>query len=112
MTTFAGSIADTAADTAVQVAPARKAPTTTQNTSNLCVGRRLRVRRTSFGMSEKKLCDKLGIDCDDLDAYEQGAKRVGANLLLRIADLLDVRPDYFFHGYTPEELRACLEPSL
>ena len=58
------------------------------------------------------LCDKLGIYRDDLDAYEQGAKRVSANLLLRIAKLLDVRPDYFFQDYTAEELSACLEPSL
>jgi transcriptional regulator with XRE-family HTH domain len=105
MTTFAGSIADTV----IELACTRKAATITQNTSNICVGRRLRVGRTSSGISERELCDKLAIDRHDLIAYEQGARRISANLLLRIADLLDVRPDYFFQGYTEEELSACLE---
>jgi transcriptional regulator with XRE-family HTH domain len=70
------------------------------------------VRRRSYGISERELSDKLGIDRDDVDAYEQGAKRVSANLLLRIAKLLDVRPRYFFQSYAAEELSACLESSL
>ena len=74
--------------------------------------RPLQVRRRSLGISQRELCDNLGIYRDDLDAYEHGAKRVSANLLLRIAKLLDVQPDYFFQDYTAEELSACLEPSL
>ena len=64
---------------------------------------------TSSGISEGELCETLGIDRHDLSAYEQGAKRVSANSLLRVAKLLDVRPDYFFQGYTAEELSASLE---
>ena len=105
MTAFAGSIDDTV----IELERARKAATITHNVSNICVGRRLRVGRTSSGMSERELCDKLGIDRHDLIAYEQGAQRVSANLLLRIAELLDMPPKYFFQGYTAEELSACLE---
>ena len=107
LTTLIGLIADTAFDQAGN--PKAAAPT--KYPSNICVGRRLRVRRTSSGISERELSDKLGIDRNDLNAYEQGAKRVSANLLLRIAKLLDVRPDYFFQGYTAGELSACLEAS-
>jgi transcriptional regulator with XRE-family HTH domain len=88
---------------------AGKASTITQYTSNTCVGHRLRVRRMSRGISEGELCYKLGIDRCDLKAYENGAKRVRANLLLRIAEFLNVRPDHFFQGYTADELSACLE---
>jgi transcriptional regulator with XRE-family HTH domain len=108
MTTFTGSTADTV----IELEGTRKATAITRNVSNICVGRRLRVGRTSSGMSERELCDKLGIDRDDLMAYEQGAKRVNASLLLRIAELLDVRPDYFFQGYTEHQLSACLESDL
>jgi len=89
----------------------RKAVANSQYTRNIAIGRRLQVRRRSLGISERELCDNLGIYRDDLDAYEHGEKRVSANLLLRIAKLLDVRPDYFFQDYTVEELSACLEPS-
>jgi isopenicillin N synthase-like dioxygenase len=85
----------------------RKAVANSQYTRNIAIGRRLQVRRRSLGISERELCDNLGIYRDDLDAYEQGAKRVSANLLLRTAKLLDVQPDYFFQDYTAEELSAC-----
>jgi ribosome-binding protein aMBF1 (putative translation factor) len=86
-----------------------EAPTDTRNTSNVCVGTRLRARRASRGISVKELGGQLGIGPDDVNAYEEGEKQVSANLLLRIAKLLDVRPDYFFQGYTANELRRCLE---
>ena len=102
MTTLTESIADTFIEPAA-------AATITRYASNICVGRLLHAGRTSSGISEGELCETLGIDRHDLSAYEQGAKRVSANLLLRVAKLLDVRPDYFFQGYTAEELSASLE---
>jgi ribosome-binding protein aMBF1 (putative translation factor) len=85
---------------------------TSSNPSNMCVGSRLRVKRTDLGISRQELSKQLGIDRDDLDAYEAGARRVSANLLLRIANLLDVRLDYFFRDYTEQELEGCLESSV
>jgi len=79
------------------------------NPSSLCVGSRLRIKRTALGISRQELCKQLGIDWDDLGAYETGARRVSANLLLRIARLLNVQPDYFFRDYTEDELEGCLE---
>lgn len=88
-----------------------KAATITRSStlaSNICIGSRLRIKRTFQGISQQELSERLGIDRDDLNAYEAGAERVSANLLLRIAKLLEVRPDYFFRGYTEEELGRCL----
>jgi len=80
--------------------------------SNTGVGSRLRVKRTALGLSRQELCKQLGIDWDDLDAYEAGIRRVSANLLLRIAKLLNVQPDYFFRDYTEDELEGCLESPI
>jgi transcriptional regulator with XRE-family HTH domain len=68
----------------------------------------LRIKRTSYGISQQELSERLGIDRDDLNAYEVGVERVRANLLLRIAELL-LRPDYFFR-YTEEELDVSYCP--
>jgi len=104
MTTLTRSIAETVIER-----PRKSGPTaTSRSTGDECVGRRLHEKRMSSGVSEGELCQKLGIDPSDLNAYEYGTKRVGANLLLRIAKLLDVRLDYFFHGYTAQELSASL----
>jgi transcriptional regulator with XRE-family HTH domain len=54
-------------------------------------------------MTQQELSTLLGIDPNNLAGYEAGEKRINANLLLRIAKLLDVRPDYFFRGYKEEE---------
>jgi ribosome-binding protein aMBF1 (putative translation factor) len=106
------TLIESTADTLIKPPGNAKATAVTRNSSNVCVGSRLRVRRASRGISEKELSEKLGIDPDDVNAYEEGIQRVSANLLLRIAKLLDVRPDYFFQGYTAEELSACLETPL
>jgi DNA-binding XRE family transcriptional regulator len=64
------------------------------------IGSRVRIRRTSRGMTQSDLSELLDIDCDNLAACEAGVTRINAALLFRIANLLDVRPDYFFRGYT------------
>jgi transcriptional regulator with XRE-family HTH domain len=46
---------------------------------------------------------QLEIKGDDLAAYEAGEKRINANLLFRIAKLLDVRPDFFFRASSGED---------
>ena len=81
------------------------------NAIDTWVGSRLRARRTCRGLTQRELSQQLGIDCSDLSAYEAGSSRVSANLLLRITKLLEVRPRYFFQGYTAAELENCLEES-
>lgn len=93
ITSISGSIIESPAD--VQ-----------SNSVDAWVGCRLRTRRRWLGISDQEFCEKLGIDCDEISAYEGGKKRVGANLLFRIAKLLDVRPDYFFQGYPGQEVGA------
>jgi transcriptional regulator with XRE-family HTH domain len=53
------------------------------------------------------LCAQLEIKGDDLSAYESGEKRINANLLFRIAKLLDVRPDFFFRPSPGEDAKAA-----
>jgi DNA-binding XRE family transcriptional regulator len=70
------------------------------------VGSRVRIKRTSRGMSQQEFCKLFGIDRTDLSAFEAGAKRINANLLFSIAKALDVRPDYFFRNYVDEKPNA------
>jgi DNA-binding transcriptional regulator YiaG len=64
------------------------------------IGSRVRIKRTSRGISEQEFSTLLSIDENDLAAFEAGEKRINANLLFRVAKLMDVRPDYFFRGCT------------
>jgi DNA-binding transcriptional regulator YiaG len=81
----------------------KTAPWTTISPSNIRIGDRLRLLRKSHGISEKELSERLGIDCEDLQQYESGGRRMSAGVLLRIAKLLDVRAEYFFQDYAKGE---------
>jgi Helix-turn-helix len=81
----------------------KTAPWNARSPSNIRLGNRLRIRRIAQGISEEEFSEQSGIDRDDLDLYESGGKRISANLLLRIAKLLDVELEYFFQDYTTAE---------
>jgi transcriptional regulator with XRE-family HTH domain len=72
--------------------------------SNVRIGNRVRIGRVSHGLSEREFSDQLRIGRDDLNLYESGGKRVSANLMFRIAKLLDVQLEYFFQDYEKAEL--------
>jgi transcriptional regulator with XRE-family HTH domain len=54
------------------------------------------LRRTLCGLSRHQLGTKLGIDSSDVEAYEQGTKRITAKLLLETAKILRAMPVLFF----------------
>jgi DNA-binding XRE family transcriptional regulator len=89
------------ADELIQSATAA-GPTTSVRSSNVWIGSRVRVKRTSRGITQQELSELLGIDRNNLAGCESGEERINANLLLRIAKLLDVRPNYFFRGSKKE----------
>jgi ribosome-binding protein aMBF1 (putative translation factor) len=70
---------------------------------DMWIGSRVRIKRTSRGMSQQELCKLLDIDWNDLAAFEAGTKRINVNLLFRVAKSLDVGPDYFFRDYAEEQ---------
>jgi hypothetical protein len=86
----------------------KTAPWSTSSPSNIRIGNRLRLIRVSHGISEKELGVRLGIDYRELNSYEAGEKRISASLLLRIAKLLDVRPEYFFQDYAKDSSKTSL----
>jgi transcriptional regulator with XRE-family HTH domain len=81
--------------------------TTQASSIDMFIGSRVRIRRTSRGMTQHELSELLDIDRDNLATNEAGVKRINAKLLFEIAKLLDVRPDYFFRGYTTENWNAA-----
>jgi transcriptional regulator with XRE-family HTH domain len=66
------------------------------------LGGRLRDKRTSTGWSPEQLAEKLQVDPKDIYEYEKGAKRITADRLLRLSNVLGVRPVYFF-GFEDNE---------
>ncbi len=60
------------------------------------IGARVRMRRLLLGMSQEELADALGVTFAQLEKYENGAERIGADRLYCVADALEVPLSFFF----------------
>jgi hypothetical protein len=60
------------------------------------VGKCISVRRNLCGLSKPQLGARLGIDSMEVEAYEQGEKRMNCRLLLDTAKQLKAAPRFFF----------------
>lgn len=60
------------------------------------VGKRIRHRRWLVGMTQQQLAEKVGIKFQQIQKYETGKNRVSASRLWDIADVLDVKINFFF----------------
>jgi ribosome-binding protein aMBF1 (putative translation factor) len=60
------------------------------------IGKCIAVRRSLCGLSKQQLGARLGICSADVEAYEQGEKRMSCKLLFETAKQLKATPRFFF----------------
>ena len=64
------------------------------------VGKRVRHRRWTVGMTQQQLAEKVGIKFQQIQKYETGMNRISASRLWDISEALDVPIAFFFEGMT------------
>ena len=69
------------------------------------VGSRVRFQRSLLGMSETVFADAIGVTERQLQEYECGAVRIGAQHLLKITKILKISAAFFFDGLASEGAR-------
>lgn len=57
---------------------------------------RLKAARKMAGLSMQELADKLGVTKQAIGKYEQGAMQPNSTVLIKMAQALDIKVDYFF----------------
>lgn len=62
------------------------------------VGARLRERRVGMRISQTKLGETVGVTFQQIQKYENGANRIGASNLYKMALALGVDVGFFFEG--------------
>jgi transcriptional regulator with XRE-family HTH domain len=60
------------------------------------VGSRIRVRRQTLGISQRKLAHALGVTFQQIQRYENGTSRIGAGRLQQLSQVLQAPPAFFF----------------
>jgi len=66
------------------------------NSTDVHIGKRIRMLRLTRNLSQTDLAKRLGITFQQVQKYERGANRVGAGRLQEMANLLGVPPAFFF----------------
>lgn len=74
-----------------------------RNPIDVHVGRRVRMRRMLIGMSQTELANQLELTFQQVQKYEKGMNRIGASRLFAIAQVLGVKPSFFFEGLEGED---------
>ncbi|MBB4041640.1 transcriptional regulator with XRE-family HTH domain [Microvirga flocculans] len=67
------------------------------------IGRRIRARRASIGMSQSVLGEKLGVTFQQVQKYEKGINRIGSGRLEELARVLNVPITFFYDEVEPNE---------
>ena len=81
--------------------PKRRSRTVTRDGPNpvdVHVGKRIRERRVSLGMSQTDLGEYLGLTFQQIQKYEKGANRISASKLWALSNFLKVPIGWFFDG--------------
>ena len=60
------------------------------------VGKRIRKRRTSMGLTQENLAHALQLSYQQLQKYETGANRISVGRLYEVANCLDTDVSFFF----------------
>ena len=76
------------------------------------IGRKLHGRRKVIGLTQAELARKIGVGVQQIHKYECGINRTSAATLWKMAQALEVRPDYFFGGTEPDEGKRAGESEL
>ncbi|WP_375661353.1 helix-turn-helix domain-containing protein [Bartonella sp. OC68QHHN] len=70
---------------------------------DILIGKRIRYRRISMGVSQKELGSYLGVSFQQIQKYEKGLNRVSAKCLLEIAQKLQVPISFFYADLATKE---------
>ncbi len=68
------------------------------NPVDVHVGKRVRERRVSLGMTQTDLGEYLRLTFQQIQKYERGANRISASKLWALSDYLKVSVEWFFDG--------------
>tara|TARA_B100000902_G_scaffold223024_1_gene211868 strand:+ start:95 stop:463 length:369 start_codon:yes stop_codon:yes gene_type:complete len=78
---------------------------------NIHLGKKLRIRRLSLGLTQTKVAQAINVTFQQIQKYEKGTNGVSSNRLMQLAQFLKVPIIYFFEDYRDfKDLSSSNEP--
>lgn len=78
----------------------RRPPKEAPDPIDIHVGQRLKARRVGLRISQSEIGAALDVTFQQIQKYENGANRIGASNLFRLAKALSVDVSYFYEDMT------------
>ena len=66
---------------------------------NIHLGKKLRMRRLSLGLTQTKVAQAINVTFQQIQKYEKGTNGVSSNRLMQLSHFLKVPIIYFFEDY-------------
>ena len=66
---------------------------------NVHLGKKLRMRRLSLGLTQTKVADAINVTFQQIQKYEKGTNGVNSSRLLQLSQFLRVSVTYFYEEY-------------
>ena len=66
---------------------------------NLHLGKKLRMRRLSLGLTQTKVAEAINVTFQQIQKYEKGTNGVSSNRLMQLSTYLKVPITYFFEDF-------------
>jgi transcriptional regulator with XRE-family HTH domain len=76
------------------------------------IGSRIRVRRHTLGISQRKLAHALDLSYQQIQRYENGSDRIGAGRLQQLSQVLQAPAAFFFQGAPNISVGCSREPKI
>ena len=67
---------------------------------NLHLGKKLRMRRLSLGLTQTKVAEAINVTFQQIQKYEKGTNGVSSIRLLQLSNYLKVPINYFFEDFS------------
>ena len=71
-----------------------------EDTFNTHMGKRLRMRRLSLGLTQTKVAQAINVTFQQIQKYEKGTNGVSSIRLLQLSNYLKVPINYFFEDFS------------
>ena len=71
-----------------------------EDTFNTHMGKRLRMRRLSLGLTQTKVANAINVTFQQIQKYEKGTNGVSSIRLLQLSNYLKVPINYFFEDFS------------
>jgi transcriptional regulator with XRE-family HTH domain len=70
-----------------------------EQTFNIHLGKKLRLRRLSLGLTQTKVAHAINVTFQQIQKYEKGTNGVSSNRLMQLSQFLKVPITYFYEEY-------------